>query len=387
MEEKQQKLIQNGTHETEVQTIPPEFYGGVKKDLPKPVARTSAPSQPLVASARAAPSPASAAPLSTGVFAGADKTPLTKRFSPKMIIAVLSGIFALAIIGIAYYYIHQASVIKQRAQNQAQSALTQIVAPLPEAVTSTQEIAPATSTVPSSSALQPLSGVIFPAKTFALTADSDNDGLTDIEEVLYGTDPEKPDSDNDGYIDGLEVVNLYNPLGFKPVRLIDSGRVNSYVNSTFGYSAYYPNLWTAQSLDATNEQVLFSSGAGDYIEIIKVNNPLKLTLTDWYKGQSPGAQISELKSITTKDKVEGILSPDGLTAYLPFGNTIYTITYNIGLKDQVSFMQTFNMMVQSFRYPGLAEQPIGGVASSTFSTPASASFVPSQVLPGATSTP
>lgn len=42
--------------------------------------------------------------------------------------------------------------------------------------------------------------------------DSDQDGLTDQEERLYGTDPQKNDSDNDGYSDGTEIKSGYNPL-------------------------------------------------------------------------------------------------------------------------------------------------------------------------------
>lgn len=46
------------------------------------------------------------------------------------------------------------------------------------------------------------------------TADSDNDGLTDYEELVkYKTDPNKVDTDGDGYYDGLEVENGYNPNG------------------------------------------------------------------------------------------------------------------------------------------------------------------------------
>ena len=45
-------------------------------------------------------------------------------------------------------------------------------------------------------------------------ADSDNDGLTDYQEVkIYHTDPNNPDTDGDGYTDGGEVQNGYNPLG------------------------------------------------------------------------------------------------------------------------------------------------------------------------------
>lgn len=36
--------------------------------------------------------------------------------------------------------------------------------------------------------------------------DSDEDGLTDYEEFLAGTDPSNPDSDGDGILDGTEVM-------------------------------------------------------------------------------------------------------------------------------------------------------------------------------------
>lgn len=42
--------------------------------------------------------------------------------------------------------------------------------------------------------------------------DSDQDGLTDTEEKLYGTDPRKADTDGDGYSDGAEVKAGYDPL-------------------------------------------------------------------------------------------------------------------------------------------------------------------------------
>lgn len=43
--------------------------------------------------------------------------------------------------------------------------------------------------------------------------DSDQDGLSDIVESLYGTEVNNADSDGDGYLDGQEVYNGYNPLG------------------------------------------------------------------------------------------------------------------------------------------------------------------------------
>ena len=44
--------------------------------------------------------------------------------------------------------------------------------------------------------------------------DTDNDGLFDRDEVVvYKTDPLNPDTDGDGFIDGTEVGGHYNPLG------------------------------------------------------------------------------------------------------------------------------------------------------------------------------
>lgn len=46
-----------------------------------------------------------------------------------------------------------------------------------------------------------------------MPVDSDADGLTDDQEVMYGTDFMNSDSDGDGYLDGAEVQNGYNPNG------------------------------------------------------------------------------------------------------------------------------------------------------------------------------
>lgn len=46
----------------------------------------------------------------------------------------------------------------------------------------------------------------------SLFLDSDQDGLTDQEEKMIGTDPFKSDTDGDGYTDGKEVESGFNPL-------------------------------------------------------------------------------------------------------------------------------------------------------------------------------
>ena len=48
---------------------------------------------------------------------------------------------------------------------------------------------------------------------FNQATDSDKDGLSDLREEALGLDPHNPDTDGDGYLDGVEVVNGYNPKG------------------------------------------------------------------------------------------------------------------------------------------------------------------------------
>lgn len=57
-------------------------------------------------------------------------------------------------------------------------------------------------------------GAFEPTPAITEETDSDNDGLTDIEELkVYGTDPKEDDTDGDGYLDGDEVKKGYSPVG------------------------------------------------------------------------------------------------------------------------------------------------------------------------------
>jgi hypothetical protein len=48
--------------------------------------------------------------------------------------------------------------------------------------------------------------------TAVLNNDRDHDGLTDVQEIKVGTNPDKADTDGDGYTDGQEYLGGSNPL-------------------------------------------------------------------------------------------------------------------------------------------------------------------------------
>ena len=65
--------------------------------------------------------------------------------------------------------------------------------------------------------------------------DTDSDGLTDVEELLYGTNFRDPDSDEDTFLDGNEVFHRYHPLGVAPSTLIDTGAVKIFGDAGYAY--------------------------------------------------------------------------------------------------------------------------------------------------------
>lgn len=60
----------------------------------------------------------------------------------------------------------------------------------------------------------------LPFAVLDVDIDRDGDGLSDVDELRIGTELNEVDSDGDGFIDGLEVVNSYNPTVESPNDII-----------------------------------------------------------------------------------------------------------------------------------------------------------------------
>ncbi|MCR4256644.1 MAG: fibronectin type III domain-containing protein [Candidatus Uhrbacteria bacterium] len=182
--------------------------------------------------------------------------------------------------------------------------------------------------------------------------DSDSDGLSDIEEAVFGTDARAPDSDRDGFLDGNEVFHLYNPAAAAPVRLLDSGLVVPFV-SPAGWSLYVPRGWTATLDENDGSRATIRTGQGEVFRVTIADNPNELSLTDWYIAGHPGIAPSQLRAILTKGGLEGLLGPDRLDAHFAWDGKILILTYDLASRPFIQFRTTYEMLLNSLRLSGV----------------------------------
>jgi len=294
----------------------------------------------------------------------APRVPGERKKFPWIIIIVV--IVILAALGASVFFVLQGFKLPNERAPQSEEEVSpeETVVPMPspaepeeivieeEEEFATSEVSlPATieENIPATSEVSITPEPVEPEMVYTPGVDSDSDGLTDVEEALYGTDARKPDTDSDGFLDGNEVYHLYNPGGTAPVTLLESGLVKEYRNQENGYVIYYPDNW---SLDASkgSDFVMFSAQSGEWVQVLVEENAENLTLEDWYLRQAPGVDAGELKTFFSKAGIEGLQSPDRLTAYFKSDSKIFAISLNLGAKSSIEYRRTYEMILNSFKF-------------------------------------
>ncbi len=228
--------------------------------------------------------------------------------------------------------------------------------------------------------------------------DSDSDGLTDVEERMWGTNPFKPDTGGQGFLDGNALFNLYSPTSKSPTTLLGAGSV-TVVSSTVGWSLWLPNSWTLTRDVADGSHVTITAPSRAETFVLSVeDNSTHLSLTDWVYAHTPSLSGQPLVSIHTKGAatietpaaqrtslLDGVYTPDRLTAFFLWGNKVLVFRYQLNSQSFVYFRTTFGMMLNSLLLsplPNVTALPpaTNAVSSSSASTTSAASIA-------ATSTP
>lgn len=276
---------------------------------------------------------------------------LAKPKRKMWLIVAGSVVFLLAVAGISWYYISQAQQNVQEPVDQEPSSDVILPAPpidepvIEPTVTSTlseQEQVP--TTTPSLSV-----SIDFPRKIFTDSGDLDADSLTDTEEEIFGTDTGVYDTDSDGYYDGLEIINLYNPRGIAPMKLIDSGLVSEYVHPVSQYRVYYPSNWESAPVDPNANQVLFSAITGDYVEIFFSQKLNGETFVDWFGRVATGQSFTDLTKVRNRFGIDMYQRDDTTVSFYETDSAVFVLLYHPIGSGAVPFRQAVRMMQESFR--------------------------------------
>lgn len=275
-----------------------------------------------------------------------------KGISSKQLFFLVIGILLIAVIGVSSWYF--TSELRQPAVVVAPEEVPSPLVPLEEAPISETEEVPQPAIAPPAPPPTPPEEapprVIPPGTILPRSRDTDADGLTDLEEEIFGSNPTQPDTDGDGYLDGHEAFHLYNPVGTEPERLEPSGLVVRYRSQNFKYEILYPAKWETQIIDELGRETRFKSATGEFISVSVNDNPEGLGLLEWYKGQSPFEEIAAVKQVVSKNGAIGALSPDGRKVYFAnrAENLIYLLYYVIDDKIELNYPRMFEMMTNSF---------------------------------------
>ncbi len=332
-----------------VHTIPMEFYGGANpavkfKKVEKEV---------TVDAANHVLTRAEKSMLHQTTAAGAGKRwhPANFFASQKFLFWSIGGLFILFVASAGFYYFWQWRSTQPIVLPPAPAVTYQPPAETPAVVTEPVVIPTTTITTPLVSLAEDF--LDFPSLLLGDSADLDKDGLADkSEEEVFQTDAGASDTDSDQYADAIEIYNLYNPAGFTPVRIIDSGLVKDYSNPNFGYQIYYPAQWALGVVDAGARDVLFSTLTGENIEMRVFDLEGGQEFSGWFTKWAAREKFSDLAPFESAFKEKGVKRSDGLVYYFSDRTHVYVMLYHTTDSNVINFRSAITMMARSFRLQG-----------------------------------
>lgn len=343
-----------------VDTMPADFYGGAN-----PVVKFKNVNKEVVVGQRVA-TPVEKSLLSKATVAGAKEKfhPANLLTNKRFLIIGSSVMFVVFLVGASWYYGRDYFVNRPTPTLPGPAVTTVIEQP---AVIETIPIVETTTTeqtvTKQFSAEAPIE---LPSILLGDSTDMDKDGVSDLAEELFATDPALSDTDGDKFTDSQEINNLYNPAGIAPMKIIDSGLAQEFSNPVFKYQLYYPQNWSVGNIDPDYRDVLFTTMNGENVEVRVFDLVPGQTWPDWFAKFAPNEKFADLKEFTTTSKKPGWQRNDGLVYYFIDANRVYVIVYHVTDLNIVNYRIVIKMMARSFVLPGsLLTLPVLPVEGST----------------------
>lgn len=192
---------------------------------------------------------------------------------------------------------------------------------------------------------------VQPIAPLDISSDTDRDGLTDLEEMLFGTSPSRPDSDEDGYADAREVANGYDPALPGDAKLADSSATQyvetDFVSNNFRFMSM--SEWQVGFNEKDKQAFVYT----DTDEIIRVSikpNIEGISATNWYLQSYLNTSLSQLRSADINGLI-GVYSPNRLKVYLTdeARENFYIFEYIVSdINDQMRYPNIFDMIINTF---------------------------------------
>ncbi|PIT88049.1 MAG: hypothetical protein COU29_03485 [Candidatus Magasanikbacteria bacterium CG10_big_fil_rev_8_21_14_0_10_36_32] len=283
---------------------------------------------------------------------------------------IIGGVilFVVMIVGTGLYYWWQAKTIAPQSQEiiivPTQTQTSEIS--VPTIPTESAVTTPIEEVIPEETPIMPVAAMDFPSVLLGESSDMDHDNVSDVAEELFGIDPFNSDSDNDKYPDGHELYYLYNPAGFEPKKIVDSGFVKEFRNPTYGFKLYYPTNWVVGNVDPIYQQTLFSTLTGENIEAHVFNLESGQTLADWLSVSAPQEKLSDLSDFAGYFDTVGKRRNDGLVYYFQNGQRLYVLAYHTTNSSVVNYKIVLEIMARSFQF-GEVNQSASEVVNSPMS--------------------
>lgn len=184
--------------------------------------------------------------------------------------------------------------------------------------------------------------------------DTDQDGLTDLEEVVFGTNAAQPDSDGDTFLDGVEVSNLYDPaISGSLLEVANTTKIIP--NEKVGYQFLIPESWSAAALDGSGRRMeILPNGSSEVLSIEVFDNPDRLTVTKWYQDQVGTINLTNFTSFSNEAGWTGIKSRDGRLVIASLGSTgpgarafIFVMHYDLMDETTIKYPSIWSMITNS----------------------------------------